>query len=71
MTGSAFQEALVGLRYDIHREVQSVVKEQVRQFALAKDDMQHVVGKLSDQMADLMQANAQLRAENERLRRIY
>lgn len=71
MTGSAFQEALVGLRYDIHREVQSVVKEQVRQFALAKDDMQHVVGQLSDQMADLMQANAQLRAENERLRRIY
>jgi len=71
MTGSAFQEALAGLRYDIHREVQSVVKEQVRQFALAKDDMQQVVGKLSGQMADLLQANAQLRAENERLRRIY
>ena len=71
VTTRTFHEALGGLKYDVHREVQAVLREQVRQFALAKQDMERSVGRLSDQLQELLAANAQLRAENERLRKIY
>ena len=64
-------EALEMLRYDVHREVQTVVREQVRQFGIAKQDMENTVAKLGQQMVQLLQANEELRKENERLRRIY
>ena len=64
-------EALEVLRYDVHREVQTVVREQVRQFGIAKQDMEDTVAKLGQQMAQLLRANEELRKENERLRRIY
>jgi regulator of replication initiation timing len=59
------------LRYDVHREVQVVLREQVRQFQLAKEDTALLVNELSQQLQELLQANRELRAENERLRRIY
>lgn len=36
LTREELEEALDLLRYDIHREVQLIVKEQIRQFAIAK-----------------------------------
>lgn len=36
VTSEQLEEALSMLRYDIHREVQQVIKEQIRQFAIAK-----------------------------------
>lgn len=36
VTSQELQESLQILRYDMHKEVQGIVKEQIRQFALAK-----------------------------------
>ena len=71
LTTADLTEALDMLRYDVHREVQVVLREQVRQFQLAKEDTAQLVGELSQQLQELLQANKELRAENERLRRIY
>eukprot|EP01031_Cornospumella_fuschlensis_P033058 gene33058-39990_t len=65
------EEALEVLRYDIHNEVQEIIKEQVRQFVIAKDETAQLIQGLSAQLADLVQANKELREENDRLRRIY
>jgi hypothetical protein len=65
------EESLQLLRYDIHREVQDIVREQIRQFAIAKNDTAQLVEELSSQLKDLLQANRELRAENEYLRNIY
>lgn len=48
-----------------------MIKEQARQFSLAKQDMSEAMGRLSTQLEDMLQANAALRLENERLRNIY
>jgi hypothetical protein len=66
-----FHELFQELRYEIHRELQSIVKEQIRQFSIAKSDMERIVGSLAKQMDDLLIANRELREENERLRKIY
>lgn len=71
VTSQELQDALQMLRYDVHREVQEIIKEQVRQFTLAREDTENIIRGLSSQLADLLQANKELRAENERLRRIY
>ena len=71
VTTQELQDSLQMLRYDVHREVQEVIKEQVRQFAIAREDTEDIIRCLSSQLADLLQANKELRAENERLRRIY
>jgi regulator of replication initiation timing len=42
-----------------------------RQFSIAKDDTTKIVQELGEQLKDLLQANRELRAENERLRNIY
>ena len=57
----------------IHREIQVVVvvREQVRQFALAKQDMDRSMASLSAQLGGVLRANEELRRENERLRHIY
>ncbi|KAJ1432053.1 WD40-repeat-containing domain protein [Ochromonadaceae sp. CCMP2298] len=64
-------DALALLRYDVHREVQEVVREQARQFSIAREDTAELLQRLSQQMADLLRANEELRKENEYLRRIY
>ena len=71
VTTADLSEALDLLRYDVHREVQVVLREQVRQFQLAKEDTALLIGELSQQLQELLQANKELRTENERLRRIY
>ena len=71
MTNGELQDALQMLRYDIHKELQAVMREQVRQFHLAKEDTTKLVNEMSDQLREVLQANKELRAENERLRRIY
>jgi len=102
VSNQEFQEALHLLRYDVHKEIQAITREQVRQFAMAKvrvstllscsahfcphirllhlhvsnhttpqEDTAELIGRLSQQLSDLLQANAELRAENERLRRVY
>lgn len=59
------------LRYDMHREVQAVIREQVRQFAIAKEDTAIAIREMSEQLKELLAANKELREENERLRHIY
>ena len=54
-----------------YKEIREIMKEQVRQFAIAKDDMQIAIKELSIQLAEVLQTNKELRAENEYLRRIY
>jgi len=36
VSNQEFQEALHLLRYDVHKEIQAITREQVRQFAIAK-----------------------------------
>eukprot|EP00981_Chlorochromonas_danica_P002132 scaffold424_cov165-Ochromonas_danica.AAC.32 len=71
VTSKELEDALDLLRYDIHMEMQEVIKEQVRQFVIAKEETAQLVRELSMQLADLLQANRELREENEKLRRIY
>lgn len=71
LTADDLQEALRGLRYDIHREVAAVLKEQSRQFAAAKEDTAELISALSRELKVVLAANEELRRENERLRHIY
>ena len=59
------------LRYDLHKELQEIIKEQSRQFSIAKDDMASLIEKMNSQIEELLLANKELRLENEKLRRIY
>jgi hypothetical protein len=36
VTSQELQDALALLRYDVHKEIQAITREQVRQFAIAK-----------------------------------
>lgn len=84
VTHFELSEELLLLRYDIHQELHGILREQVRQFALAKvisiiiddspklqKDMEEIVEKLTSKLDELLLENRQLRAENERLRHIY
>jgi hypothetical protein len=44
----------LSVRYDVHREVQEVVREQARQFSIAREDTAELLQRLSQQMADLL-----------------
>eukprot|EP01038_Epipyxis_sp_PR26KG_P011097 gene11097-14892_t len=71
VTITELEEALQGLKYDIHREVQDIIKEQIRQFSIAKDDTAELIKSLSNQIAELMKANEELRKENEYIHKIF
>jgi hypothetical protein len=71
ISSKEMHEALLMLRYDIHKEVQVIIKEQVRQFAIAKSDTNKMINDLAAQLHEALASNAELRAENERLRHIY
>lgn len=71
VTTQELTEALALLRYDVHREVQEVVREQVRQFAISKKETTELVMSLGQQLNDLLRANEELRRENEKLRKLY
>ena len=71
VTSSELNEQLALLKYDIHKELQVVVREQIRQLTISKDETVVIIEKMFDKMNELLEANKELRAENERLRRIY
>jgi len=71
VTSSELNEQLALLKYDIHKELQVVVREQIRQLTISKDETVVVIEKMFEKMNELLEANKELRAENERLRRIY
>ena len=71
VSSAELQESLQLLRYDMHREISAVLREQVRLFERQRDDMSVLVDELRNQLHDVLQANKELRAENERLRNIY
>ena len=71
VTSLELQDALAVLKYDVHREVGLILHEQVRQFEIAKEDNMRLVGTLAEQLRTLLRENEDLRAENERLRRVF
>ena len=71
VSSQELQESLAVLKFDIHRDIRAVLTEQTRQFAMYKDDMAEMVSGLSRQLQAVLEANADLRKENERLRHIY
>jgi hypothetical protein len=71
LTSQEMQEALQVLKYDIHRDIRSVITEQSRQFALYREDMTAMVAELKGHLDGVLAANTELRKENERLRHIY
>ena len=71
VSSQEFQESLQLLRYDIHKDVQSIMTEQARQFSMSKQDMSVMIDSLRQQLNEVLEANKQLRLENERLRHIY
>lgn len=62
------QEALDGLRYDLHVEMQEIISEQIRQFSIAREESSSMMRELMQQMQGLAAANEQLREENNDLR---
>ena len=71
LTQESLKEVLEIFKYDIHKELQGIIREQVRQFEIAKEDNAALFQKMSEQLRDLMESNKELREENERLRHIY
>mmetsp|Transcript_24379 Transcript_24379/g.35785 ORF Transcript_24379/g.35785 Transcript_24379/m.35785 type:complete len:654 (+) Transcript_24379:178-2139(+) len=71
VSNQQLNEALELLKYDLHKEFQGIIREQVRQFAIAKEETAAQIQMLSKQLHDVLEANKELRAENERLRHIY
>ena len=71
LTQENLKEALDIFRYDIHKELQGIIREQVRQFEIAKQDNATLIQQMSEQLKDLLESNRELREENERLRHIY
>ena len=71
LTKENLREALEIFRYDMHKELQGIIREQVRQFEIAKQDNAALMEQMSEQLRDLLDSNRELRNENERLRHIY
>ena len=71
VTSNELQEQLALLKYDIHKELQGVIREQIRQHTISKDETVVVIERMFEKMNELLEANKELRIENERLRRIY
>lgn len=71
VTSQELQEALQVLKYDIHKDVWSILSEQSRQFELQRGDMMRMVEELKGHLSSVLEANTELRRENERLRHIY
>lgn len=71
VTSQELHDSLAMLKYDIHREIQDIIREQARQFSMAKSDTLSLIEKLNQQLVDVLQSNKELRAENEKLRKIY
>jgi hypothetical protein len=71
VTSQELNDSLAMLKYDIHREIQDIIREQARQFSMAKLDTLTLIEKLNQQLADVLRSNKELRAENEKLRKIY
>ena len=71
VTSQEMQEALQLLKYDIHKDVWSILTEQARQFELQRGDMLKIVEELKGHLSSVLEANMELRKENERLRHIY
>ncbi len=71
VTSQELQEALQVLKYDIHKDVWSILAEQSRHFELQRGDMMRLVEELKGHLSSVLEANAELRKENERLRHIY
>ncbi len=71
VTSQELQESLQLLRFDFHKELQSITREQLRQFEIQREGLESLVGSLRDQLKDVMAANEHLRAENDRYRNIY
>ena len=57
--------------FDFHKELQSITREQLRQFEIQREGLESLVGSLRDQLKDVVAANEHLRAENDRYRNIY
>lgn len=68
VTQEFLQEALDGLRYDLHLEMQEVISEQIRQFGIAREESTAMMSQLMQQLQSLAEANEQLRSENNELR---
>ena len=71
VTSQELQEALQLLKYDIHKDVWSILSEQSRQFEIQSNDMRKMLEDLKSHLSSVLEANAELRKENERLRHIY
>jgi hypothetical protein len=71
VSSAELQDSLHLLRYDIHREISAITREQLRLYELQRSDMQQLVAGFQVQLAEVLQANKELRAENEKLRQIY
>lgn len=71
VSSAELQDSLHLLRYDIHREISAITREQLRLYELQRSDMQQLVAGFQAQLAEVLQANKELRAENEKLRQIY
>jgi WD40 repeat protein len=71
VSSQELQDSLMQLRYDIHKEVREVIREQSRQFELSRDDTAELIAGMSAMLQEVLSANKALREENERLRRIY
>ena len=71
VTSQELQESLAVLKFDIHCDIRDVLTEQARQFSMYRDDVAEMVGELQKQLQSVLDANSELRKENERLRHIY
>lgn len=71
VTSHELQESLAVLKFDIHCDIRNVLTEQARQFNMYREDMAEMVDGLQKQLQSVLEANSELRKENERLRHIY
>jgi hypothetical protein len=66
-----FQESIDSLKYDVHKEMQLIIREQINQFEISREESKRQIDSLTQMLQQLLQANQSLREENESLRRIY
>lgn len=71
VTHKELEETMELLKYDIHQELQEEMREQVRQFTIAKEETALLIMELGKQLKVLARANKELREENSYLRHIY
>jgi hypothetical protein len=62
---------ILDVRDDTRKDVRNLQLEMMRQFRLQLGDISEVLGAFAGQMQGLVEENARLRAENERLRNVY